>query len=120
MLSILIVLIFCVYHCVKKMPFETINQKVALSQNLFVQKGSFSNHAESILRSLVTKDSSSVKSFDKLSTALEKLEFLQKHVPNLDFSATINSDGAFVERDLNKVCFFVAGEFRNLKILKKT
>ena len=103
MLSILIVLIFCVYHYVKKMPFETINQKVALSQSLFVPKGSFSNHAESILRSLVTKDSSSVKSYDKLSTALEKLEFLQKHVANLDFSTTISSDGAFVERDLNKV-----------------
>ena len=102
------------------MPFETINQKVALSQNLFNQKGSFSNHAESILRSLVTKDPSSVKSFDRLSTALEKLEFLQKHVPNLDFSTTINSDGAFVERDLNKVGFFVLKDFRVLRYLGKT
>ena len=61
MLSVLIVLIICVYHCIKKMPFETINQKVALSHNLFAQKGAFSVHAEKVLRSMVTKDTSSVK-----------------------------------------------------------
>ena len=107
MLSIFLVLIICVYHCVKKMPFETINQKVVLSQKLFNQKSSFSNHAENVLRSMVTKDSSSVKSFDRLSTAGERLKFLQKNVPNLDFSSTVTNDGAFIERDLNKVFFNV-------------
>ena len=86
------------------MPFETINQKVALSHNLFAQKGAFSVHAEKVLRSMVTKDTSSVKAFDRLTRAGEKLQFLQKQVPDLDFTKTISNDGAFIERDLNKVC----------------
>ena len=85
------------------MPFETINQKVALSNNLFIQKGAFSTHAENVLRTMVTKDTSSVKSFDRLTNAGEKLQFLQKQVPDLDFAKTISNDGAFIERDLNKV-----------------
>ena len=85
------------------MPFETINETLCVSKNLFQGEGSFSKHADELVKSIILKDPSTIRYLNGLATVGERIKYLRKHVPNFDFASKVTCADAFIERDIKKV-----------------
>ena len=89
------------------MPFETINEKMSIATSLFQTSGSFAEHADNVVKSILLKDKSLMKQFQDLKSIAEQVAFLKKNVENFDFIAKHNLTSAIIERDLTKVSFML-------------
>ena len=85
------------------MPYETINEEVAICHRLFQTNGAFAEHTSNVLKAILIKDKSLMKHFQSLQSIGERIKFLQKHADKFDFAETVSSADAFIERDIKKV-----------------